>query len=87
MEAFIELSQQMLMCVLNHCFMNSGALQTSKSNTNHIPLIVGASVGGAAVIAALLALTICIARRKRSPKQTEDRSQSYGKHCSSSNSV
>uniref|UniRef100_A0A0E0RF51 Protein kinase domain-containing protein n=1 Tax=Oryza rufipogon TaxID=4529 RepID=A0A0E0RF51_ORYRU len=29
------------------------------------------------VIAALLALTICIARRKRSPKQTEDRSQSY----------
>ena len=55
----------------------NGALQTSKSNTNHIPLIVGASVGGAAVIAALLALTICIARRKRSPKQTEDRSQSY----------
>uniref|UniRef100_A0A0E0BQE7 non-specific serine/threonine protein kinase n=1 Tax=Oryza glumipatula TaxID=40148 RepID=A0A0E0BQE7_9ORYZ len=55
----------------------NGALQTSKSNTNHIPLIVGASVGGAAVVAALLALTICIARRKRSPKQTEDRSQSY----------
>uniref|UniRef100_A0A0E0MKP9 Protein kinase domain-containing protein n=1 Tax=Oryza punctata TaxID=4537 RepID=A0A0E0MKP9_ORYPU len=55
----------------------NGVLQTSKSKTNRIPLIVGASVGGAAVVAALLALTICIARRKRSPKQTEDRSQSY----------
>ncbi|KAF0888635.1 hypothetical protein E2562_016095 [Oryza meyeriana var. granulata] len=52
-------------------------LQTSKSKTNHIPLIVGVSVGGAAVVAALLAFTVCITRRKRSPKQTEERSQSY----------
>ncbi|XP_040385415.1 leucine-rich repeat receptor protein kinase HPCA1 [Oryza brachyantha] len=60
----------------SYSFAN-GVLQASNSKTNHIPLIVGASVGGAAVVAALLALTICIARRKRSPSQTEDRSQSY----------
>uniref|UniRef100_A0A0D9XXT6 non-specific serine/threonine protein kinase n=1 Tax=Leersia perrieri TaxID=77586 RepID=A0A0D9XXT6_9ORYZ len=56
----------------------NGVLQTSKSKKNHLPLIVGVAVGGAAVVAALLALTICITRRKKgSPKQTEDRSQSY----------
>ncbi|KAL5205791.1 hypothetical protein ABZP36_034000 [Zizania latifolia] len=56
---------------------SSGLLQTSESKKNRIPLIVGVAAGGAAVVAALLAFTVCIIRRKSKPKQTEERSQSF----------
>ncbi|KAF8658024.1 hypothetical protein HU200_059486 [Digitaria exilis] len=48
----------------------------SKS-TNRLPLIIGASAGGAVLALAVVALVIFIARRKRTPKRTEDRSQSF----------
>ncbi|CAD6270256.1 unnamed protein product [Miscanthus lutarioriparius] len=49
----------------------------SKSKANNLPLIVGVSAGGAVLVAGVLALVIFVARRKRRPKQNEERSQSF----------
>ncbi|CAL4896521.1 unnamed protein product [Urochloa decumbens] len=60
-----------------YSFANDLAVPSTSKKTNNLPVIIGASVGGAVVAAAVLALVICIARRKRTPKGTEDRSQSF----------
>jgi hypothetical protein len=58
--------------------MNVDLLIPSKSKANRLPLIIGVSAGGAVLVAGVLALVIFVARRKRRPKQNEERSQSFG---------
>ncbi|KAG2615327.1 hypothetical protein PVAP13_3NG063600 [Panicum virgatum] len=50
---------------------------SQSKKTNRLPLIVGASAGGAVLAVAVIAIAIFISRRKRTPKRTEDRSQSF----------
>ena len=66
-------------CYICDCFfMNVELLIPSKSKANNLPLIIGVSAGGAVLVAGVLALVIFVARRKRRPKQNEERSQSFG---------
>ncbi|OEL37882.1 putative leucine-rich repeat receptor-like protein kinase, partial [Dichanthelium oligosanthes] len=68
---FVFLGQQ-------YSFANDVLVQPKSSKkTNNLPLIIGVSAGGAVLVAILLALIIFIARRKRTPKRTDDRSQSF----------
>ncbi|KAL6642385.1 hypothetical protein ACP70R_020566 [Stipagrostis hirtigluma subsp. patula] len=60
----------------SYSFANE-VLLSRKSKTNRLPMIVGVSVGGAVLVAAVLALVVVISRRKRKQKQTEERSQSF----------
>lgn len=61
--------------------MDVAVLIPSKSKANNrLPLIVGASVGGAVLVAIVLALVTIVARRKKRPKQNEARSQSFGSY-------
>jgi len=60
-----------------YSFANDLAVPSQSKKTNRLPLIIGASAGGAALAVAVVAIAVFIARRKRTPKGTEDRSQSY----------
>ncbi|KAG2615324.1 hypothetical protein PVAP13_3NG063600 [Panicum virgatum] len=60
-----------------YSFTNDLAVPSQSKKTNRLPLIVGASAGGAVLAVAVIAIAIFISRRKRTPKRTEDRSQSF----------
>jgi len=60
-----------------YSFANDLAVPSQSKKTNRLPLIIGASAGGAVLAVAVVAIAVFIARRKRTPKGTEDRSQSY----------
>ncbi|TKW25150.1 hypothetical protein SEVIR_3G097100v4 [Setaria viridis] len=60
-----------------YSFANDLLVPSTSKKTNRLPLIIGASAGGAVLAAAVVAIVVCIARRKRTPKRTEDRSQSF----------
>ncbi|RLN28688.1 putative leucine-rich repeat receptor-like protein kinase [Panicum miliaceum] len=60
-----------------YSFANDLAVPSQSKKTNRLPLIIGASAGGAVLVAAVVAIVIFIARRKRTSKGTEDRSQSF----------
>jgi hypothetical protein len=56
------------------------AVPSQSKKTNRLPLIIGASAGGAVLAVAVVVIVVFIARRKRTPKGTEDRSQSFGQY-------
>ncbi|KAJ1265223.1 hypothetical protein BS78_08G062900 [Paspalum vaginatum] len=58
-------------------FANGLQVPSESKSTNRLPLIIGVSVGGAVLVTVLLALVIVFAKRKRSPKKNEERSQSF----------
>ncbi|CAN6326117.1 unnamed protein product [Urochloa humidicola] len=60
-----------------YSFASDLAVPSKPKKTNHLPAIIGASVGAAVLVAAVVGIVICIARRKRAYKGTEDRSQSF----------
>jgi Leucine-rich repeat (LRR) protein len=60
-----------------YSFANDLAVPSQSKKTNRLPLIIGASAGGAVLAVAVVVIVVFIARRKRTPKGTEDRSQSF----------
>uniref|UniRef100_A0A804N697 non-specific serine/threonine protein kinase n=2 Tax=Zea mays TaxID=4577 RepID=A0A804N697_MAIZE len=60
-----------------YSFANVVLIPSKSKANNRLPLIVGASVGGAVLVAIVLALVTIVARRKKRPKQNEERSQSF----------
>ncbi|KAL6905887.1 hypothetical protein ACP4OV_003488 [Aristida adscensionis] len=73
-----------------YSFANEMLVSSKSKTTKRLPVIIGVSVGGAVLVAAVVALVVVMARGKRKPKQNEERSQSlvsWDMKSSSSSSV